>query len=571
MIRLIYFSIVSAFAGAIYGDEGSKKLLDLGGFSYDTSKEVALKGFGTGFSINPKGYIITANHVIEKSDFIRVVFKKSNPVDAVVVKREKSLDLAILKVKEKTPSFLSVTSRTAGLGDDVYTIGYPDPQILGFNQKFTKGSISALTGLGDYSFRYQVSVPSQPGNSGGPLVCENSGEVLGIIISGLKEQSDYSPQLINYALKSGFIKPIIDALEINTEKTKLNLNKNEKRKRVVESTCLIITAIANKETEDPVTIIPSNNPSSVPSKSKNDLNAEFFSSIDLKKNIIKDKSGLRYEIIKQGEMNTFPTNNDAVEVHYHGTLIDGTVFDSSVNRGAPATFPLNAVIKGFSNGIKKIGVGGKVNLYIPPELGYGNLPKPGGIIKPNDILIFEIELLRILGKENKALVKEETSNPLNKEHKWTDLTGRTIEAKFVKLKDEQLVLSANGMLIFLDVKRLQTVSEKLAEKLDGIRILQLELEDNFKPGVDCKLTIKRTTIGSSPESITVFVDGESRWTGGNQAFKNGLNPVLTFPKGLHHIKVEATFRSFFKGVYTKILYNRETYFNEYSQQLNLSF
>ncbi|MDH5242194.1 MAG: FKBP-type peptidyl-prolyl cis-trans isomerase, partial [Gammaproteobacteria bacterium] len=80
---------------------------------------------------------------------------------------------------------------------------------------------------------------------------------------------------------------------------------------------------------------------------------------------------------------------------YKGTLIDGTQFDSSYDRGAPATFRLNQVVKGFGEGLTKIGAGGKIILYIPSDLGYGNSPRPGGVIKPGDSLIFECELLEV--------------------------------------------------------------------------------------------------------------------------------------------------------------------------------
>jgi FKBP-type peptidyl-prolyl cis-trans isomerase len=88
--------------------------------------------------------------------------------------------------------------------------------------------------------------------------------------------------------------------------------------------------------------------------------------------------------------------DDTVRLHYHGTLTDGTVFDSSVERQQPASFPMRGVIKGFSGGLTKVKVGGKVRIYIPSELGYGDNPRPGGKIKPGDTLIFECELLEII-------------------------------------------------------------------------------------------------------------------------------------------------------------------------------
>jgi FKBP-type peptidyl-prolyl cis-trans isomerase len=106
-------------------------------------------------------------------------------------------------------------------------------------------------------------------------------------------------------------------------------------------------------------------------------------------------SGLHYKVLEPGS-DVKPTMSDKVLVHYKGTLIDGTPFDSSYDRGEPAEFPLNGVVKGFGEGLTKVGAGGKIVLYIPSELGYGNSPRPGGAIRPGDTLIFECELVEIL-------------------------------------------------------------------------------------------------------------------------------------------------------------------------------
>jgi FKBP-type peptidyl-prolyl cis-trans isomerase len=105
-------------------------------------------------------------------------------------------------------------------------------------------------------------------------------------------------------------------------------------------------------------------------------------------------SGLQYEIIKdaQGEK---PTLESTVKVNYHGTTIDGEVFDSSVERGEPATFPLNGVIKGWTEGLQLMTVGSKYKFYIPADLAYGNR-QAGAKIGPNSTLIFEVELLEIV-------------------------------------------------------------------------------------------------------------------------------------------------------------------------------
>jgi FKBP-type peptidyl-prolyl cis-trans isomerase FklB len=104
-------------------------------------------------------------------------------------------------------------------------------------------------------------------------------------------------------------------------------------------------------------------------------------------------SGLQYEIITEGTGEK-PTASNKVTCHYHGTLIDGTVFDSSVRRGQPATFPLNMVIKGWTEGLQLMTVGSKWRFFIPPHLGYGDR-QVSAQIGPNSTLIFDVELLGI--------------------------------------------------------------------------------------------------------------------------------------------------------------------------------
>jgi len=107
------------------------------------------------------------------------------------------------------------------------------------------------------------------------------------------------------------------------------------------------------------------------------------------------ESGLQYKVITQGT-GAKPTATNQVRVHYHGTLIDGTVFDSSVDRGEPAEFALNGVIPGWTEGLQLMPVGSKYRFFIPSELAYGANPRPGGPIGPNMVLIFDVELLDIL-------------------------------------------------------------------------------------------------------------------------------------------------------------------------------
>jgi FKBP-type peptidyl-prolyl cis-trans isomerase FklB len=104
-------------------------------------------------------------------------------------------------------------------------------------------------------------------------------------------------------------------------------------------------------------------------------------------------SGLQYEVLVEGT-GPKPSAEDTVVTHYHGTLTDGTVFDSSVERGSPASFPVNRVIPGWTEALQLMGVGSKWRLVIPPELAYGERGA-GGAIPPNSTLVFEVELLEI--------------------------------------------------------------------------------------------------------------------------------------------------------------------------------
>ncbi|MCC7506466.1 MAG: FKBP-type peptidyl-prolyl cis-trans isomerase [Saprospiraceae bacterium] len=110
--------------------------------------------------------------------------------------------------------------------------------------------------------------------------------------------------------------------------------------------------------------------------------------------VVTTASGLQYEILKKGTGTAHPAATDKVKVHYHGTNIDGSVFDSSVERGQPITFGLNQVIKGWTEGVQLMHVGDKFKFFIPSDLAYGER-SPSPKIKPNSTLIFEVELLEI--------------------------------------------------------------------------------------------------------------------------------------------------------------------------------
>lgn len=125
--------------------------------------------------------------------------------------------------------------------------------------------------------------------------------------------------------------------------------------------------------------------------------ASYFE--ELKKNpaVKSTESGLHYEMVEEGS-GPKPKPTDTVKVHYTGKLVDGTVFDSSVQRGEPAEFPLNGVIAGWTEGLQLVGKGGKLKLHIPSKLGYGE-QGAGGAIPPNATLVFDVELLDIKAPE----------------------------------------------------------------------------------------------------------------------------------------------------------------------------
>jgi FKBP-type peptidyl-prolyl cis-trans isomerase FkpA len=122
---------------------------------------------------------------------------------------------------------------------------------------------------------------------------------------------------------------------------------------------------------------------------------EFLSENAQRDEVQVTESGLQYEVIEEGS-GVSPKETDTVVVHYHGTLIDGTIFDSSVERGEPATFPVNQVIQGWTEGLQLMKPGAKYKFYIPSELAYGPQQR-SELITANSTLIFEVELLEVKG------------------------------------------------------------------------------------------------------------------------------------------------------------------------------
>lgn len=120
---------------------------------------------------------------------------------------------------------------------------------------------------------------------------------------------------------------------------------------------------------------------------------EFMTTNQTVEGVLTTASGLQYQVLSKGSGTVHPGPQDKVKVHYHGTLIDGTVFDSSVERDQPISFGLNQVIAGWTEGLQLMVVGEKARLFIPSDLAYGN--RSMGVITPGSTLIFDVELLGI--------------------------------------------------------------------------------------------------------------------------------------------------------------------------------
>jgi peptidylprolyl isomerase len=124
-----------------------------------------------------------------------------------------------------------------------------------------------------------------------------------------------------------------------------------------------------------------------------DKGSAFLAENKTKENVQVTDSGLQYLVLEEGTGTVHPGPKTKVVAHYHGTLVDGTVFDSSVDRGQPLAFGLNQVIRGWTEGLQLMVEGQKMRLFIPSELGYGN--RPAGSIPGGSVLIFDVELVAI--------------------------------------------------------------------------------------------------------------------------------------------------------------------------------
>ncbi len=176
-----------------------------------------LRAIGSGFFVTRDGYLLTNFHVVKDAEKIKVRYNHQ-VFEAKVIATDKTADLAVLKVEGGSFPALALSARdTVDLGQEVFTIGFPNIQMQGVEPKYTDGRISSLSGMQDDDTEYQISVPVQPGNSGGPL-CDANAQVVGVVVARLNDLavmqiSGVVPQNVNYAVKAGPVRQLMRSVK----------------------------------------------------------------------------------------------------------------------------------------------------------------------------------------------------------------------------------------------------------------------------------------------------------------------------------------------------------------------
>ena len=206
--------------------------------SPNSASPESLKATGTGFFITDDGYLISNNHVVKDATKVRLV-TGAGMISAKVVRVDAANDLALLKAEGKFSPLPIAASRTAHLGGTVATVGFPNIGMQGFSPKLAKGEIAALSGAADDARYFQISVPVQPGNSGGALVDEH-GNVVGIVSAKLDAATALAasgalPENVNYAVKSSFLLSFLESVPAVSAKLKEPITADRKFEDVVKS------------------------------------------------------------------------------------------------------------------------------------------------------------------------------------------------------------------------------------------------------------------------------------------------------------------------------------------------
>ena len=209
-------------------------------------------GSGTGFILNTDGFIATNYHVIDEAKEIEVVFPSEEGIKTYKVSvflADKTNDIAILKINDSTFKKLTYLpyelSDDYEVGEEVFTIGYPQPDIMGTESKLTTGIINSLSGIDNDNTCMQISVPIQPGNSGGALF-NSKGNIVGITTSSLNSifMAKYKgniPQNVNYAVKTEYLKVLIKSVYLDGKNIVKDMSLKDKAKIIKNYICLIKT------------------------------------------------------------------------------------------------------------------------------------------------------------------------------------------------------------------------------------------------------------------------------------------------------------------------------------------
>jgi S1-C subfamily serine protease len=216
-------------------ERASESRTKAGGTASQPTKAEPKRAQGTGFIVRPDGLLLTAYHVVRDAKQLSVRCPGREAVSAKIIEAAANVDLAVLQLPFSGMQYLAlVEGRSIHQGDSVFTLGFPVPQLLG------DGSVSSLSGPGGEATFLQVTVPVQPGNSGGPLL-NGAGQVVGVVTSSAAvapflAATGTLPQSINWAIKADYAKPLFNAPSVSLPLAK---NRSEAIHRARTTTCII--------------------------------------------------------------------------------------------------------------------------------------------------------------------------------------------------------------------------------------------------------------------------------------------------------------------------------------------
>jgi S1-C subfamily serine protease len=198
------------------------------------------RSIGTGFAVSPNGLVLTAYHVAEGASSIKVHLFGGDVFQARIERSSPTTDLLLLRLDTKFSAYLTpISTHSLSIGEHVFTIGYPAIDLLGEEPKFTEGSIAALSGPGGDAMFIQISVPVQPGNSGGPLVTER-GDLVGVVIGSANvlnflKKTGTLPQNVSWAIKADYVCALLPPLTT----AKISSSREEAINQTKLSVCVI--------------------------------------------------------------------------------------------------------------------------------------------------------------------------------------------------------------------------------------------------------------------------------------------------------------------------------------------